>query len=43
MEEPLRMPLKAGQKIYIIGVITSYSPKPFAFLMEEGEVPKEQP
>ena len=43
MEEPLRMPLKAGQQIYIIGVITSYTPKPFAFFMEKGVLPEEQP
>lgn len=42
MEKPLRMPVKAGQQIYIIGVITSYSPKPFAFFMEKGEVQEEQ-
>ena len=42
MEKPLRMPVKAGQQIYIIGVITSYSPKPFAFFMEKGEVQEGQ-
>jgi len=42
MEKPLRVPLKAGQQLYVIGVITNYSPKPFAFFMEKGEVGEEQ-
>jgi len=42
MEKPLRVPLKAGQQLYIIGVITNYSPKPFAFFMEKGEVVGEE-
>jgi len=42
MEKPLRVPLKAGQQLYIIGVITNYSSKPFAFFMEKGEVGEEQ-
>ena len=42
MEEPLRKPLEPGTHMDIIGVITGYTPKPFAFLMEKGVLPEQQ-
>jgi tetratricopeptide (TPR) repeat protein len=39
MEKPLTKPLAAGSTTDITGVFTSYTPSPFMFTMEKGELP----
>ncbi|HEY6873017.1 MAG TPA: hypothetical protein VI298_09870 [Geobacteraceae bacterium] len=38
MEKPVRVPPVAGSEINVIGVLTGYTPTPFAFTMTRGEV-----
>ena len=39
MEKPMLRPPVPGTMIDIVGVLTSYTPNPFLFLMEKGELP----
>ena len=39
MEKPMTKPPAAGTMTDIIGIITSYTPNPFMFTMEKGELP----
>jgi tetratricopeptide (TPR) repeat protein len=39
MEKPVTKPPAAGTMTDIIGIITSYTPNPFMFTMEKGELP----
>jgi len=39
MEKPMTKPPAPGTMTDIIGVITSYTPNPFMFTMEKGELP----
>jgi tetratricopeptide (TPR) repeat protein len=39
MERPMLSPLAPGSTIDIIGVIASYTPNPFMFIVEKGELP----
>jgi tetratricopeptide (TPR) repeat protein len=39
MEKPMTKPPAPGTTMDIIGVITSYTPNPFMFTMEKGELP----
>lgn len=43
MEKPLAKPLAPGTMTDVIGVITSYTPNPFMFTMEKGELPTKAP
>jgi tetratricopeptide (TPR) repeat protein len=43
METPLPNPPAAGAMIDIVGVITSYTLEPFAFIMDKGELPRPKP
>jgi tetratricopeptide (TPR) repeat protein len=38
MEKPLASPPAVGASVNLAGVITSYAPQPFLFLMEQGEL-----
>jgi len=38
MQKPLTHPLTAGSMIDVIGVMTSYTPQPFMFIMANGEL-----
>ena len=40
MEKPMLHPPKQGATIDIIGVLTSYTPEPFLFTMEKGQLPE---
>ncbi|MDE3084854.1 MAG: hypothetical protein KGJ37_06525 [Verrucomicrobiota bacterium] len=39
MKSPLADPPKPGAIVDVVGVLTDYSPSPFIFLMEKGELP----
>lgn len=39
MEKPMKKPPAPGAMIDIIGIITAYTPNPFMFTMEKGELP----
>ena len=38
LSKPMNPPAAVGSSIDVIGVITSYRPKPFMFFMDKGEV-----
>lgn len=40
MEKPMLQPPKQGATIDIIGVLTGYTPEPFLFTMEKGQLPE---
>jgi tetratricopeptide (TPR) repeat protein len=39
LEKPVLRPPAAGTKIDVVGVMSSYTPEPFMFTMEKGELP----
>jgi len=43
LEEPVVKPPTPGSTVDIVGVITKYTPEPFMFIMEKGELPGVKP
>ncbi|HZU32015.1 MAG TPA: tetratricopeptide repeat protein [Candidatus Angelobacter sp.] len=43
LEKPVTKPPAPGSMIDIVGVFTNYTPKPFMFTMEKGELPGAKP
>ena len=43
MEKPLTKPPVPGIMTDVIGVLTNYTPNPFMFTMEKGELPVTKP
>ena len=39
LEKPVLHPPATGTKVDVVGVMSSYTPEPFMFIMEKGELP----
>jgi hypothetical protein len=43
LEKPVLRPPAPGSTVDVVGVLSSYSPEPFMFIMDKGDVPGAKP